>query len=215
MFFDFCIRLDIKLWVSSFTLVLLCYTLVLLCFTLVLLCFTLVLLSLILVLDWILIYGCLVLLKFYFVLLIVYGSKCSYHKKTLIKSPKIYIRDSGLIHCLLGIESYNDLLGHPILGTSYESFIIESLLQKYSRYTPSFYRSSSGAEIDLVLEKGNHKIAIEIKSSSCPKLSQGFFEAQKIIQPDKSFVIAPIKEAYPLKNDIWVYNLAQAMALEE
>ncbi|MFK5986103.1 MAG: ATP-binding protein [Pseudomonadota bacterium] len=128
-------------------------------------------------------------------------------KKRLIKSPKIYIRDSGLIHCLLGIESYNDLLGHPVLGTSYESFIIESLLQKFPRYNASFYRSSSGAEIDLVLEKANHKIAIEIKSSSTPTLSQGFYEAQKIIQPDKSFVIAPVKEPYPLKHNIWVYNL--------
>jgi uncharacterized protein len=128
-------------------------------------------------------------------------------KKRLIKSPKIYIRDSGLIHCLLGIESFNDLLGHPILGTSYESYVIESLIQHFSRYTPSFYRSSSGAEIDLVLEKGNHKIATEIKSSSTPVLTQGFFEAQKVICPTQSMVIAPIDEPYPLKQGVWVYNL--------
>ncbi|MDX5585549.1 MAG: ATP-binding protein [Aureibaculum sp.] len=128
-------------------------------------------------------------------------------KKRLIKSPKIYIRDSGLIHCLLGIESYNDLLGHPVLGSSYESFIIESLLHQFPRYTPSFYRSSSGAEIDLVLEKGNKKIAIEIKSSANPGLTQGFFEALKIIRPDKSFIIAPVDSPYPYKQDVWVYNL--------
>jgi len=135
-------------------------------------------------------------------------------KKRLIKSPKIYIRDSGLIHCLLGIESYNDLLGHPVIGSSYESFVIESLLQKFPRYDPSFYRSSSGAEVDLVLERGNHKIAIEIKSSSSPTLTQGFFEAQKIIQPEKSFVIAPVDKAYPLKQNIWVYNLEEVMELD-
>ncbi len=69
-------------------------------------------------------------------------------KKRLIKSPKIYIRDSGLIHCLLGIESFNDLLGHPILGTSYESYVIESLIQHFPRYIPSFNGSSSVPEFD-------------------------------------------------------------------
>lgn len=135
-------------------------------------------------------------------------------KKRLIKSPKVYIRDSGLIHCLLGIESFNDLLGHPILGTSYEAYIIENIIQKFSRYTPSFYRSSSGAEIDLVLEKGNRKIAIEIKSSTSPSLTQGFFEAQKIINPDQSFVIAPIDEPYQLKQGIWVYNLQHVFDMD-
>lgn len=134
-------------------------------------------------------------------------------KKRLIKSPKVYIRDSGLIHCLLGIESYNDLLGHPVLGSSYESFIIESLLFQFPRYTPSFYRSSSGAEIDLVLEKGNQKIAIEIKSSARPGLTQGFFEAQKIICPDKSFIIAPVDTPYPYTQDIWVYNLTDVIKM--
>ncbi len=128
-------------------------------------------------------------------------------KKRLIKSPKVYIRDSGLVHALLGIESYNDLLGHPVLGSSYESFIIESVLQKYPRYSPSFYRSSSGAEIDLILEKGNYKIAIEIKSSATPRLTQGFFEAKKVINPNETFVIAPVDEPYLLKNNVWVYNL--------
>ena len=68
-------------------------------------------------------------------------------KKRLIKSPKIYIRDTGLIHCLLGIETYNDLLGHPALGNSFESLVIASILETFPRYKASFYRSSSGAEI--------------------------------------------------------------------
>ncbi len=135
-------------------------------------------------------------------------------KKRLIKSPKVYIRDSGLIHCLLGIESYNDLLGHPVSGSSYESFVIESLLQQFPRYTPSFYRSAGGAEIDLVLEKGNKKIAIEIKSSATPVLTQGFFEAQKIIQPDKSLIIAPVDKPYPYKKDVWVYNLKDIIRMD-
>ncbi|MFV2058842.1 MAG: ATP-binding protein [Thiohalomonadales bacterium] len=135
-------------------------------------------------------------------------------KKRLVKSPKIYIRDTGLIHCLLGIENYNDLLGHPALGNSYEAFVTASLLEKFSRYEACFYRSSSGAEIDLVLEKGNTKIAIEIKSSSAPSLTQGYFEALKVIQPDRAFVLAPVDSPFPLKNDIWVHNLESILAME-
>ncbi len=135
-------------------------------------------------------------------------------KKRLVKSPKIYIRDTGLIHCLLGIENYNDLLGHPALGNSYEAFVTASLLEKFSRYEACFYRSSSGAEIDLVLEKGSTKIAIEIKSSSAPSLTQGYFEALKVIQPDRAFVLAPADSPFPLKNDIWAHNLESILAME-
>lgn len=136
-------------------------------------------------------------------------------KKRLVKSPKIYIRDSGLIHCLLGIESQNDLLGHPALGNSFEVFVIESVLAKYPKYEASFYRSSSGAEIDLVLEKGLHKIVIEIKASSAPTLTQGFYEAVKVIQPSQAFVIAQVDAPFPIKNDVWVYNLDAFLALDE
>ncbi|MBN4063780.1 ATP-binding protein [Cardiobacterium sp. AH-315-I02] len=135
-------------------------------------------------------------------------------KKRLIKSPKIYIRDSGLIHCLLDIESQNDLLGHPALGGSFEVFVIESILAKFPRHQASFYRSSSGAEIDLVLEKGSHKIAIEIKSSSAPSLTQGFYESLKVIQPSKAFVIAQIDSPFPIKGDVWVHNLDSFLALD-
>ena len=128
-------------------------------------------------------------------------------KKRLIKSQKIYIRDSGLIHCLLGVESYNDLLGHPCLGNSFEAFIMASILEETPRYESSFYRSSSGAEIDLILEKGTERIAIEIKTSSAPRVTQGFYEALKVIKPQKAFVVAPVDKPFPLKGDIWVHNL--------
>jgi len=135
-------------------------------------------------------------------------------RKRLVKSPKVYIRDTGLIHCLLGIESYNDLLGHPALGNSYESLVIASILETFPRYKACFYRSSSGAEIDLVLEKGNKKIAIEIKSSSTPSLTQGFFEALKVIKPEKAFVVAQVDTPFPLKNNIWAYNLETVLSME-
>jgi len=135
-------------------------------------------------------------------------------KKRLIKSPKVYIRDTGLTHCLLGIENYNDLLGHPALGNSYEAFIIASILERFPRYEASFYRSSGGAEIDLVLQKGNQKIAIEIKSSQAPSLNKGFFEALKVIKPQRVLVVAPVDKPYPLKADVWVYNLESLLDLE-
>jgi len=134
-------------------------------------------------------------------------------KKRLIKSPKIYIRDSGLTHCLLGIESYNDLLGHPVLGSSYEAFVIASVIEKLQRFEPGFYRSAGGAEVDLVLQKGSKTIAIEIKSSQAPSLNKGFIEALKVIKPDKTFVIAPVDKPYTLKNDIWVYDLQSFLRL--
>jgi uncharacterized protein len=125
----------------------------------------------------------------------------------LVKSPKIFIRDTGLIHCLLGIESYNDLLGHPALGNSYEAFIIASILERFPRYTASSFRSSGGAEMDLVLEKGDKRIAIEIKSSAAPRVTQGFYEALKVIQPSEAFVVAPVEKPFPLKDDIKVIDL--------
>ncbi len=87
-------------------------------------------------------------------------------------------------------------------------------MHQFPRYSPSFYRSSSGAEIDLVLEKGNKRIAIEIKSSANPGLTQGFFEAQKIIRPDRSFIIAPVNSPYPYKQDVWVYNLKDIIKMD-
>jgi len=134
-------------------------------------------------------------------------------KKRLVKSPKIYIRDTGLIHCLLGIESYNDLLGHPGLGNSYEAFVIASILENFPRYEASFYRSSGGSEIDLVLERGVKRIAIEIKSSANPKLSQGFWEALKVIEPQKAYVVAPVSMSFPLKHDVWVHNLPRLLEI--
>ncbi len=130
-------------------------------------------------------------------------------KKRLIKSPKIYIRDSGLLHQLLGIESYNDLLGHPAIGESFESYVITSIINNFPHYQASFYRSSSGAEIDLVLEKGPKKICIEIKASSTPKLTQGFFEGLKVIKPQQAYVVANIKESYPIKEDILALPLTE------
>lgn len=129
-------------------------------------------------------------------------------KKRMIKSPKIYVRDSGLIHALLGIEDEESLLGHPVAGTSWEGFVIESLLSLLPRhYEGYFYRTSSGSEIDLVLKlPKNHLWAIEIKRSLAPKLEKGFYNSFEDIKPDEGFVVYPGEEQYRIANNITVIN---------
>ncbi|MBN4076704.1 ATP-binding protein [Mariprofundus ferrooxydans] len=128
-------------------------------------------------------------------------------KKRLIKSPKVYIRDSGLMHALLDIESMDQLFSHPVYGSSYEGFVIENILTQLPRWQASYYRTSNGAEIDLVLEKSNRKIAIEIKSSTCPKLSKGNWSAFESLNADACYVVAPVEQTYPLSDKVQVISL--------
>lgn len=121
-------------------------------------------------------------------------------KKRLVKAPRIYIRDSGITHALLGIADYNQLSGHPVFGSSWEGFVIETLLAAAPPATKaSFYRTSAGAEIDLILEfPGGEKWAIEVKSGLGPKLTKGFHHSIKDINPQKSFVVHAGPERYPI-----------------
>ncbi len=130
-------------------------------------------------------------------------------KKRLVKSPKIYIRDSGLLHTLLGIREYEDLLAHPVFGGSWEGFVIENILTCLPDWNPSFYRTSAGAEIDLVLERGKHRIAIECKASSSPSVTKGFWYALDDIQPDEVLIVAPVKKTYPIKEGVMVIPLQE------
>lgn len=132
--------------------------------------------------------------------------------KRLIKSPKVYVRDSGLTHALLGIDSFETLAGHPIVGMSWEGFVIESLLAAAPpRTTASFYRTLAGAEIDLFLElPGNRgRWAIEIKRSLSPKVERGFHNAREDLAPDKSFVVYAGEDRYPLGKGIEAIGLRQ------
>ncbi len=125
-------------------------------------------------------------------------------KKRLIKSPKIYIRDSGILHALLGIENHNDLLGHPVYGASWEGLVIENILPLLPNWKASFYRTSSGSEIDLILEKGNRRVAIECKGSTSPNVNRGFWNAVSEIRFKEVWVVAPVKEAYPIEKGVMV-----------
>ncbi|MBW1718419.1 MAG: ATP-binding protein [Deltaproteobacteria bacterium] len=130
-------------------------------------------------------------------------------KKRLVKSPKIYIRDSGILHTLLDIRTHDDLLSHPILGASFEGFAMENILAFASNYEASFYRTSAGAEIDLILRKGRRILAFELKSSTVPRVTKGFWNALNDISPDEAYVVAPVKESYPMKGGVMVSPLQE------
>jgi len=128
-------------------------------------------------------------------------------KKRMIKSPKIYIRDTGVLHTLLKLESINELHSHPVFGPSWETLVIENVLNKYSDWEAAFYRTSNGIEIDLVLEKGNQRIAIECKASTAPKLTRGFYSALEDLKVQKAWIIALVGDTYPLKENVFVTSL--------
>ena len=133
--------------------------------------------------------------------------------KRLVKSPKVYIRDSGLLHSLLGIADMDGLLAHPVVGASWEGHVIESLLGVApAGVVPSFYRSGAGAEIDLLLTwpNGEHW-AIEIKRSTAPKVERGFHNACADIQPSRKWLVYPGAEAYPMRDSIEAMPLQVAM----
>ncbi|WP_295549990.1 ATP-binding protein [Limnohabitans sp. Rim8] len=129
--------------------------------------------------------------------------------KRLVKAPKVYVRDSGLVHALLNIESKERLLSHMVVGASWEGYCIETLLAcAPAGATGYFYRTSGGAEIDLLLVwPGGDLWAIEIKRSSAPKVERGFHSACDDLKPSQKWVVYPGKETYPLAADIQVISL--------
>ena len=137
--------------------------------------------------------------------------------KRLVKSPKVYVRDSGIVHALLGLASKEEAVGHPVVGMSWEGFVIETLLSfAPDRADASFYRSSGGAEIDLILTlPGRAPWAIAVKRSLDPRPRKGFHSACKDVRPEAKFVVYPGRERYRLSEDIeavTVLDLAMEIA---
>ncbi len=125
-------------------------------------------------------------------------------KKRLIKSPKIYLRDSGILHALLSIEKYDSLLANPIAGASWEGFVIENIIAEHDRWKPSFLRTSNGAEIGLIPERANQLHLFECKLSKAPKPSRGFYELLDTMRPESAWVVAPVDETYEIKKGVFV-----------
>lgn len=134
--------------------------------------------------------------------------------KRLVRSPKVYVRDSGLLHALLGIETLDGLAGHPVVGPSWEGFVIENLLRAAPKPSVAgFYRTTAGAEIDLVLDLPGQTRpwAIEIKRSLAPTLGKSFHSAVADIEPARSFVVYAGSERYPLGKGVEAVGLPALM----
>lgn len=129
--------------------------------------------------------------------------------KRLVKSPKVYLRDSGILHALLGIQSLDELAGHPVVGPSWEGWALEQIAQLLGpQWQLSFYRTASGAEMDIVAERGKRRIGFEVKFSSAPALSKGFWSAKNDLDLERACVVAPVESVYPLAPDVEVVPAA-------
>jgi len=132
--------------------------------------------------------------------------------KRLVRSPKVYLRDSGVVHALLQLPTYDALLGHPVVGSSWEGFVIENLLNVADPWLvqPSFYRSRGGAEVDLVLSwRDGRRWVVEVRRSLAPTLRRGFTEAWDDIQPQRGFVVYAGIERYPLRRNVEAIGLVE------
>ncbi|GLV23503.1 ATPase [Sphingobium sp. TomMM35A] len=132
--------------------------------------------------------------------------------KRLVKSPRVYVRDSGLVHTLLGLTDREAVLGHPVAGASWEGFVIESLVAAAPEGTETyFYRTSVGAEIDLLLRHPDGRLWVfDVKRSLSPKVERGFHSACEDLSPDRRILIYPGSETFPLGNGIEVMSLSTA-----
>ncbi|MGH6950478.1 MAG: ATP-binding protein [Vitreimonas sp.] len=134
-------------------------------------------------------------------------------RKRLVRTPKTYIRDSGLTHALLDLETWEDVLGHPIAGASWEGFVIDNVIAAAGdRRTPYYYRTEDGAEIDLLFERGGKiEMAIEIKRSTAPELSKGFHSAREVLKPKAAYLLHGGEETWPIENGVTAIALGDLM----
>ena len=135
-------------------------------------------------------------------------------KKRLVKSPKVFVRDSGILHKLLAIPNFNSLLGNPVFGSSWEGMVIENIIVNMPSWDYFFYRTATGDEIDLLLKKGNQVIAIECKASDAPKVTKGFYRSLEVVKPNRTYIIAPTNDTYQLQENITVIGLENFLKLE-
>jgi predicted AAA+ superfamily ATPase len=127
--------------------------------------------------------------------------------KRLVKSPKVFVRDSGLLHALLGIDTFDSLSGHPAAGFSWEGFIIEQIIASLPPLASiGFYRTAAGSELDLIVETGVARIGYEIKLSSAPKPARGFWSACEDLGLTRAYVVAPVLDAFPLAASVEVIS---------
>lgn len=133
--------------------------------------------------------------------------------KRLVRTPKVYVRDSGLTHALLDLETWEQVLGHPVAGASWEGFAIENIVAVAGdRRTPYFYRTEDGAEIDLLFERGGSiDMVIEIKRSTAPTLSRGFNQARQALKPREAYLVHGGADSWPMAEGVTAIGLRELM----
>lgn len=131
--------------------------------------------------------------------------------KRLVKSPKVYIRDTGMLHYLLAVNNYNQLMGHPQAGNSWEGFVIQQILSIIpNQINPYFYRTAAGAEVGLILSSGNRiEYAVEIKLTNSPQLTRGNTEAISVINPQHRVIVIPTGEKFQFRDDWTVCGISE------
>lgn len=130
-------------------------------------------------------------------------------RKRLVKAPKVYIRDSGLLHRLSNVHNMTSLKGHPVVGSSWEGYVVEQIKQiKPKGLDMYYYRTQAGAEYDIVLANGIHPVTcIEVKLSNAPVISKGNFQSITDLKTKRNFVITPDAEGYKTKEGIMICNI--------
>jgi predicted AAA+ superfamily ATPase len=133
--------------------------------------------------------------------------------KRLVRTPKTYVHDSGITHVLLDLQTWNDVLGHPVAGPSWEGFVIENLVAAAGdRRSPYYYRTEDGAEVDLLFERGGKvEMAIEIKRSTAPDLSAGFRSAREVLKPKEAYVVHGASGQWPIDKGVTAIDLLGLM----
>jgi len=129
--------------------------------------------------------------------------------KRVVKSPKVYIADTGIVAALLGLSDFNQIAGHPVFGSLWETLVLTNIQGMFPGCEFSFYRTSNGAEVDIIMQQSGKRIVIECKASVAPALTRGNSSAIADLSPDHTYVVAPVEQGYPLKPGVTVANLSE------
>jgi predicted AAA+ superfamily ATPase len=127
--------------------------------------------------------------------------------KRLVKTPKVYVNDSGILSALLGLKEFIQLTGHPVLGSLWEGVVLTNLRGHFPDADIRFYRTNHGSEIDFLIVQPGGIIAVECKASRAPSLSKGTLSAIQDLKPDNTFIVSPVEEGYPLRKGMDVVSL--------
>ena len=132
--------------------------------------------------------------------------------KRLIKSPKVYISDTGITAALLDLKDFSSITGHPVFGSIWESAVLANIAGHFPSLDITFYQTSHGAELDFLIADSKRCVAIECKASMSPSLSKGSYTAISDLKPIKTLVVSPVKNGYPVNTDILVVSLEELIS---